>query len=165
MAASRAQAAQASATSTSGASSNWSPEEIQLLVKAVTLYPAGTVKRWDTIATYVNTHSSGKTRNKTAKNVISQVKSMQKLEASDKEAQNKLAFSEFEQKQKVKGKVVPGGEATPTERYGKICVFDCQSPSLFLHQMCRSRGLLRNRRYSVSLCRARVQYHLGLSSS
>ena len=122
LAASRAQAAQASGTTMSGASSNWSSEEIQLLVKAVNLYPAGTVKRWDTIATYVNTHSSGKARNKTAKNVISQVKSMQKLEASDKEAQNKLAFSEFEQKQKVKGKVAAGAEATPTERYGKMCV-------------------------------------------
>lgn len=119
----RANSAQLSASAaTPGPSSNWSPEEVQLLVKAVNLYPAGTVKRWDTIATYVNTHSSKGCKLKTAKHVITQVKGMQKLESSDKEVQNKLAFSTFEQKQrqKVKAKVAPGAEASPTERYGEV---------------------------------------------
>ena len=90
------------------------------MVKAVNIYPAGTVKRWDTIATYVNTHSSSTCKNKTAKHVIPQVKSMQKLETTDKEVQNKLAFSTFEQKQKTKGKAkAAGAESVPTERYGE----------------------------------------------
>ena len=120
MAATKASSAQSSATASAGPTSNWSPEEVQLLVKAVNIYPAGTVKRWDTIATYVNTHSSSTCKNKTAKHVIPQVKSMQKLETTDKEVQNKLAFSTFEQKQKTKGKAkAAGAESVPTERYGE----------------------------------------------
>lgn len=109
----------ASAASVTG--SDWMMEEIQLLVKAVTLYPAGTVKRWETIAKYVNTHSGEGSSEKTSKQVISKVKTLQKLEGEEKTAQNKMAFSRFEQqhtlKEKGKGQ---GAEATPTERYGTI---------------------------------------------
>ena len=109
----------ASAASVTG--SDWTMEEVQLLVKAVTLYPAGTVKRWETIAKYVNTHSGEGSSEKTSKQVISKVKTLQKLEGEEKTAQNKMAFSRFEQqhtlKEKGKGQ---GAEATPTERYGTI---------------------------------------------
>ena len=86
------------------------------MVKAVVVYPVGTVKRWDTIATYVNTHSPDSCKDKTAKNVISKVKGMQKMEAMDKEQQNKMAFSTFE---KAKGKAGAVAEAAPTERFGE----------------------------------------------
>jgi DnaJ family protein C protein 2 len=96
-------------------------EEVQLLVKAVTLYPAGTVKRWETIAKYVNTHSGEGSSEKTAKQVISKVKTLQKLEGEEKTTQNKMAFSRFEQqhalKEKAKGQ---GAEATPTKRYSTV---------------------------------------------
>ena len=100
--------------------SDWTMDEVQLLVKAVTLYPAGTVKRWETIAKYVNTHSGEGSREKSAKQVISKVKTLQKLEGEEKTTQNKMAFSRFEQqhalKEKGKGQAVV--EASPTERYG-----------------------------------------------
>lgn len=111
----------ASAASVTG--SDWTVEEVQLLVKAVTLYPAGTVKRWETIAKYVNTHSGEGSSEKTSKQIISKVKTLQKLEGEEKMAQNKLAFSRFEQqhtlKEKGKGQ---GAEAIPTKRYGMIVI-------------------------------------------
>ena len=56
------------APSAASEGSDWSAEELQLLVKAVTLHPAGTVRRWETIASFINTHSSS-SRDKTAKQV------------------------------------------------------------------------------------------------
>lgn len=105
--------------------SDWTMEEVQLLVKAVTVYPAGTVKRWETIAKYVNAHSGEGGSEKTSKQVISKVKTLQKLEGEEKTAQNKMAFSRFEQqhalKEKGKGQ---GAEASPTERYSTIIIIN-----------------------------------------
>ncbi|CAH8525781.1 unnamed protein product [Heterobilharzia americana] len=39
--------------------SKWTAEMIQILVKAVNLLPAGTPKRWEAIAAYVNQHANG----------------------------------------------------------------------------------------------------------
>ena len=107
-----------SSTSTSSASSlvdsNWSREELKVLVKAVTLYPAGTVRRWEAIAEYVNTHCPDGSKEKTARQVVTKVKALQKLDSSDKVEGNKTAFSRFEQEHAKKGSV----EADPTERYG-----------------------------------------------
>lgn len=102
--------------------SDWTDDEVQLLVKAVTVYPAGTIKRWETIATYLNTHSPASFKDKSDKDVISKVKNMQKLDAVDKEKQNKMAFSTFEQKQKAKEKVSAAiaAESIPTERFGEL---------------------------------------------
>ena len=85
-----------------------------MLVKAVTLYPAGTVRRWEAIAEYVNTHSPDGSKEKTARQVVTKVKALQKLDSSEKVEGNKAAFSRFEQEHAKKGYV----EADPTERYG-----------------------------------------------
>ncbi|KAI8805088.1 hypothetical protein BJ742DRAFT_775504 [Cladochytrium replicatum] len=34
----------------------WSPKEIAILIKAVKMFPGGTINRWETIAEYVNLH-------------------------------------------------------------------------------------------------------------
>ena len=112
----QSKSSQSAAASVSG--SDWTMEEVQLLVKAVTLFPAGTVKRWDTIAKYVNTHSGEGSAEKTAKQVISKVKTLQKLEGEEKTAQNKMAYSRFEQQHALKEKGKGQAEAAPTERYG-----------------------------------------------
>lgn len=102
--------------------SNWSAEEMQLLVKAVNLFPAGTVRRWDTVATFINTHSGEGSKEKDAKMVISKVKNLQKLEAAQKESLNKQAFARFEQqhqsRDKGRGTIAEQPQATPSERYG-----------------------------------------------
>ena len=58
-------------------STAWTQEEIQLLVKAVKLYPAGTVRRWEAIAVFINSHSST-SESKTSQQVISKVKILKK---------------------------------------------------------------------------------------
>ena len=58
--------------------STWSDTELQLLVKATTLFPVGTASRWEVIASYLNEHSDSKNK-KTGKQVISKVKSLKKL--------------------------------------------------------------------------------------
>lgn len=102
--------------------SDWTPEETQLLVKAVNLFPAGTVRRWDTVAGFINTHSSSTEgrKEKDAKMVIAKVKALQRLEAEHKASLNKQAFSQFEQQHRAKdGKeVAQQPQATPSERYG-----------------------------------------------
>lgn len=104
----------------SSSSSNWSMEEVQLLVKAVAMFPAGTVKRWEAIATFVNTHSPECSKEKNAKMVISKVKNLQKLESGQKESLNKQAYAFFEQQHQPKEKSIVKGveQAQATERYG-----------------------------------------------
>lgn len=93
----------------SGVSKGWNEEDLQLLIKAVNLFPAGTnarsdthtlhlsyspmvplwqcatvmrcsapLRRWEVIANYMNLHS-GSGIKRTAKDVISKAKTLQKL--------------------------------------------------------------------------------------
>ncbi|CAI8044240.1 DnaJ homolog subfamily C member 2 [Geodia barretti] len=97
---------------------DWSREEVQLLVKAVALHPSGTNKRWEVIAGFVHDHSKERgTRPKTPKQVIQKVKSLHKLEASQRDSENCQAFTEFQQTLNSRTPVV---EATPTERYDRL---------------------------------------------
>lgn len=113
-------------SSSSSSSSNWSMEEVQLLVKAVSTFPAGTVKRWEAIAMLVNTHSAEGSKEKNARMVISKVKDLQKLENVQKESLNKQAYAFFEQqhhpKEKEASKWVEQAQATPSERFGEYAV-------------------------------------------
>ena len=59
-------------------SKHWSEDDLQLLIKAVNLFPAGTNSRWEVIANYMNIHSSSGVK-RTAKDVIGKAKSLQKL--------------------------------------------------------------------------------------
>lgn len=89
---------QATKSKTSGSGQEgggWSNEEMEVLVKAVNVYPPGTIKRWDTIAEYINYHVP--TANKTAKQVIKVVKTLQQSDQTLKEAEKKQVFSRFEQ--------------------------------------------------------------------
>ena len=70
------------------------------------------------ITGFINTHSSGGTT-KVEKQVIAKVKSLQKMQSGDREAENKMAFSKFAKDHLTKGQV----EAPPTQRYGKCAAY------------------------------------------
>lgn len=54
----------------------WTEDEIKLLVKAVSIFPAGTKDRWDVIAKYMAQHSADQVQ-RDAKQVLSKVKQIQ----------------------------------------------------------------------------------------
>ncbi|XP_071810074.1 dnaJ homolog subfamily C member 2-like [Asterias amurensis] len=96
-----------------GLGKHWSEEEVQLLVKAVKMFPAGTVSRYEVIATFINQHSSSE-HSKTAKDIINKTKNLQKLDGFQKEEVNKRAFDKFEKTMnKSKKQDVP----QPSERF------------------------------------------------
>ncbi|XP_056655489.1 dnaJ homolog subfamily C member 2 isoform X2 [Monodelphis domestica] len=92
---------------------NWSEDDLQLLIKAVNLFPAGTNSRWEVIANYMNLHSSSGIK-RTAKDVISKAKSLQKLDPHQKDDINKKAFDKFK---KEHGVVPHSDSAAPSERF------------------------------------------------
>uniref|UniRef100_G3UB14 DnaJ homolog subfamily C member 2 n=1 Tax=Loxodonta africana TaxID=9785 RepID=G3UB14_LOXAF len=92
---------------------NWSEDDLQLLIKAVNLFPAGTNSRWEVIANYMNIHSSSGVK-RTAKDVIGKAKSLQKLDPHQKDDINKKAFDKFK---KEHGVVPQADNATPSERF------------------------------------------------
>ncbi|XP_053320234.1 dnaJ homolog subfamily C member 2 [Spea bombifrons] len=97
-----------------GSSKSWSEDDLQLLIKAVNLFPAGTNARWEVIANYMNLHSSsGIKRN--AKDVINKAKSLQKLDPQQKDDINKKAFDKFKKEHKVVPQSVDN--AVPSERF------------------------------------------------
>ncbi|KAI6649709.1 DnaJ-like protein subfamily C member 2 isoform X1 [Oopsacas minuta] len=83
---------------------DWTAEETQLLVKAVTLYPAGTQARWDVIANYINKHSTSDIK-KTGKQVITRVKCLQKTDGKEAIKSDAQAFSLFEKSQGHKAQI------------------------------------------------------------
>ncbi|KAK7896869.1 hypothetical protein WMY93_022194 [Mugilogobius chulae] len=113
------QAARASEQASAGGGSGakgWSEDDLQLLIKAVNLFPAGTNARWEVIANYMNIHStSGIKRN--AKDVINKAKNLQRLDPNQKDEINRKAFEKF----KKEHTCVPPSidNATPSERFEK----------------------------------------------
>ncbi|KAM4749534.1 dnaJ homolog subfamily C member 2 [Rhinophrynus dorsalis] len=106
--------AEQSAAGGSSGSKSWSEDDLQLLIKAVNLFPAGTNARWEVIANYMNLHSiSGVKR--TAKDVINKAKSLQKLDPQQKDDINKKAFDKFKKEHKVVPQTVDN--AIPSERF------------------------------------------------
>jgi len=55
---------------------NWTEEEIKLLVKSVSMFPAGTKDRWEVISNYMAQHSTSGIR-RDAKQVLTKVKQIQ----------------------------------------------------------------------------------------
>ncbi|XP_004639319.1 dnaJ homolog subfamily C member 2 [Octodon degus] len=98
-------------------SKNWSEDDLQLLIKAVNLFPAGTNSRWEVIANYMNIHSSSDVK-RTAKDVIGKAKSLQKLDPHQKDDINRKAFDKF---RKEHGVVPQADNATPSERFEGPC--------------------------------------------
>ena len=99
----------------------WTDLEKQLLVKATTLFPVGTASRWEVIASYINEHS-GAVIPKTGKQVINKVKNLKKLDPSQKEEANKLAYINLEKTANQKG----GGAQVTND----ISVKDAATPAV-----------------------------------
>ncbi|XP_056266788.1 dnaJ homolog subfamily C member 2 [Pseudoliparis swirei] len=92
----------------------WNEEDLQLLIKAVNLFPAGTNARWEVIANYMNLHS-GSGLKRTAKDVINKAKNLQRLDPVQKDDINRKAFEKFS---KEHGAVAPTiDNAVPSERF------------------------------------------------
>ncbi|XP_056643780.1 dnaJ homolog subfamily C member 2 [Diorhabda sublineata] len=84
---------------------DWNEDNIQLLVKAVNLFPAGTNQRWDVVANFINQHGTfSENSNKfNAKMVLSKAKDLQNTDFSKnnlKEVANKQAFDNFKKDKK-----------------------------------------------------------------
>uniref|UniRef100_A0A3P8Z606 DnaJ homolog subfamily C member 2 n=1 Tax=Esox lucius TaxID=8010 RepID=A0A3P8Z606_ESOLU len=96
----------------------WNEEELQLLIKAVNLFPAGTNARWEVIANYMNLHSSSGIK-RTAKDVINKAKNLQKLDPHQKDEINKKAFEKFKKEHAAVPPTVDN--AVPSERFDGEC--------------------------------------------
>ncbi|KAL5278168.1 DNAJC2 family protein [Megaselia abdita] len=87
----------------------WNPENMQLLIKAVNLFPAGTAQRWEVIAAFLNQHSpTAQTKKFHPKDVLNKAKSLQQSDFSKstlKTAANEAAFATFEKSKKVDSKI------------------------------------------------------------
>ncbi|KAM3184224.1 hypothetical protein ACTXT7_008812 [Hymenolepis weldensis] len=82
-----------SLTAHNGSNSKWTFEMTQVLIKAVNLFPAGTQKRWEVIAAYVNQHSKGVEI--TGKEALKQAKSLSEDYGAMKQETNAKAFDNF----------------------------------------------------------------------
>ncbi|XP_074644280.1 dnaJ homolog subfamily C member 2-like [Tubulanus polymorphus] len=77
----------------SGKNRKWKDDETTMLIKAVNLFPAGTVQRWETVANFINQHC-GSSFN--AKESLNKAKDLQKMDPSAmKEEANKKAYDKF----------------------------------------------------------------------
>jgi len=104
---------------------DWGTEELQLLIKSVNLFPAGTVNRWEVCAEFINQHSNNV---RSAKEVLAKAKEMQSgnfAMSSLKAEVNKLAYenSQKGQKQEVLDRVNKESEGskrldTPADMMG-----------------------------------------------
>lgn len=92
----------------------WNEEDLQLLIKAVNLFPAGTNARWEVIANYMNQHSSSGAK-RTAKDVINKAKTLQKLDPHQKDEINRKAFEKFKKEHSCVPPTVDN--AVPSERF------------------------------------------------
>ncbi|KAL8575510.1 hypothetical protein ACOMHN_013061 [Nucella lapillus] len=77
----------------------WSDDELQMLIKAVNLFPAGTKDRWEVIAAFIGQHVTGS--NKNARDVLSKAKELQKNDLTLRQGASKQAFSNFEKDHKA----------------------------------------------------------------
>lgn len=84
----------------------WTEHDLQLLIKAVNLFPAGTNQRWEVVANFINQHgnsSNGVSRD--AKEVLAKAKDLQSTDFSKsslKEQANKKAYDNFIAEKKSK---------------------------------------------------------------
>lgn len=87
----------------------WNPENMQLLIKAVNLFPAGTAQRWEVISAFLNQHSpTAQIKKFHPKDVLNKAKSLQQSDFSKstlKTAANDAAFATFEKTKKVDSKI------------------------------------------------------------
>lgn len=102
----------------------WGTEELQLMIKSVNLFPAGTVNRWDVCAEFINQHSNAPPR--AAKEVLFKAKELQSgnfAMSNLKEEVNKMAYENLQkgQKQEVLERAAKESEASQrTETVGEM---------------------------------------------
>lgn len=87
----------------------WCNEKVQLLIKAVNLFPAGTSQRWDVIASFINQHASGDV---TARDVLNKAKALQNSDFSKSTLKTQANASAFESFEKSKKDVVVSQDIT-----------------------------------------------------
>lgn len=80
---------------------SWSQADINLLIKAVNLFPAGTNQRWEVVANFMNQHGKKRENQFTAREVLSKAKELQSSDESVKVAANQKAFDNLEKRKKV----------------------------------------------------------------
>lgn len=105
-------------SSNNNKSNNWTIDNLQLLIKAVNLFPAGTYQRWEVVANFINQHSTNGIE-LTAKEVLAKAKGLQKDNFSKnvlKETANRKAFDNFEKEKKV-AKLLEAVGSKTTERF------------------------------------------------
>lgn len=83
----------------------WGNENVQLLIKAVNLFPAGTNQRWEVVANFINLHATNLPENVSfnSKDVLNKAKDIQSSDftKNDLKAQvNLKAFESFEKNKK-----------------------------------------------------------------
>lgn len=82
----------------------WSPENMQILIKAVNLFPAGTVQRWEVTANYLNQHGTNLNGKKfIARDVLNKAKDLQSSDFTKntlKSQANDDAFASFQKSKK-----------------------------------------------------------------
>lgn len=87
----------------------WSHDNVQLLIKAVNLFPAGTISRWEVIANYLNQHGTNLNDMKFyAKDILNKAKELQSGDFSKSDLKtvvNQQAYESFEKGRKDLKKV------------------------------------------------------------
>ncbi|CAK6959978.1 dnaJ homolog subfamily C member 2 [Scomber scombrus] len=97
-----------------GTGKGWNEADLQLLIKAVNLFPAGTNARWEVIANYMNLHSTSGMK-RTAKDVINKAKNLQRLDPVQKDEINRKAFEKFKMEHSQVAPTIDN--AVPSERF------------------------------------------------
>lgn len=96
----------------------WTVEDIQILVKAANILPAGTTKRWDKISEYFIDHKAPESKSRTPKECLAAVKnlSMQASQGDQGVAANEDSFSQFLRNKKRENESKPlNGEISLSE--------------------------------------------------
>lgn len=88
----------------------WSNENVQLLIKAVNLFPAGTSQRWDVIASFINQHTTEV--HVTARDVLNKAKALQNSDFSKNTLKTQANAAAFESFEKSKKEVVTSSDIT-----------------------------------------------------
>lgn len=108
----------------------WSTDEIQLLIKAVNVFPAGTNQRWEVVAEFINQHTPTPETVRNAKETLFKAKEMQSgnfAMSSLKDEVNKLAYENLE-KGKKKDRSDPS-ESTESKRYDTVAEIQGVNPA------------------------------------
>lgn len=117
---------QSAKTVASGGSPKWTQELIQLLIKSVNFFPAGTNQRWEVVANFVNQHGVfDDSRRFSAKDVLSKAKDLQSSDFSKsslKVAANQEAFDKFEKDKRKPANAVENTEISMSFEASKALV-------------------------------------------